>query len=227
MIIEGSKTDGTPKTVAVNDDGKVLVEGSIGLDASDINIGNVDIVSLPALAAGTNSIGAVSSNSVVSSATITRPADTTAYAAKDVISTAVGAVIEFTGMARANAGTGTIVRARLMTSQKTNVALYRLHLFHTAPTVIADNSPYTLLYANAANRIGSIDFPALSTEDATNSTAAAGMRPSYDGSYAPPNLWYKCKSDGTSLYGILETLSAFTSDSAQNFFIELGADGLS
>ena len=180
-----------------------------------------------ALPAGTNSIGAVSSNSVVSSATITRPADTTAYVAKDVVSTLAGAVIEFTGMARANAGTGTIVRARLMTSQKTNVALYRLHLFHTAPSPIADNSPYLLLYANAANRIGSIDFPALGTEDPTNSTSAASMRPSYDGSYNAPNLWYKCATADTKLYGILETLSAFTPDSAQTFFIELGADGLS
>ena len=186
----------------------------------------VEAVSGP-LPAGTNSIGAVSSNSVVQSATITRPADTTPYAARDVISTTLGAVIEFPNMARANAGTGTIVRARLMTSQKTNVALYRLHLFHTAPTAIADNSPYTLLYANAANRIGSIDFPALGTEDPTNSTSAAGMRPSYDGSYNAPNLWYKCATADTKLYGILETLSAFTPDSAQNFFIELGADGLS
>ena len=182
---------------------------------------------LVALATGSSTTNPVSTNSVVSSATITRPADTTAYAAKDVVSTLAGAVIEFTGMARANAGTGTIVRARLMTSQKTNVALYRLHLFHTAPTAIADNSPYLLLYANAANRIGSIDFPALSTEDSTNSTAAAGMRPSYDGSYNAPNLWYKCATADTKLYGILETLSAFTPDSAQTFFIELGADGLS
>lgn len=201
----------------------VSVEG--GITIGDITLSNVEIsndVGNPVPV-----VGAVSSNSVVSSATITRPADTTAYVAKDVVSTLAGAVIEFTGMALANAGTGTIVRARLMTSQKTNVALYRLHLFHTAPSPIADNSPYLLLYANAANRIGSIDFPALSTEDPTNSTSAASMRPSYDGSYNAPNLWYKCKSDGTSLYGILETLSAFTPDSAQTYFIELGADGLS
>lgn len=221
MIFEGKGPDGQPKTLAVDANGNLNIDiGAVTIDGVEIknDAGNPVLVS-----------GAVSSNSVVSSATITRPADTTAYAAKDVVSNSTSApvVLTFSGMARANAGTGTIVRARLMTSQKTNVALYRLHLFHTAPTVIADNSPYTLLYANAANRIGSIDFPALSTEDSTNSTAAASMRPSYDGSYNAPNLWYKCKSDGTSLYGVLETLSAFTPDSAQTFFIELGADGLS
>lgn len=178
------------------------------------------------LAAGTNSIGAVASNSVLSSATVTRPSDTTAYAAKDAIGPTVAAVIEFAGMARANGGTGTIVKARLMTNQSTNTAQFRLHLFHTAPTPIADNSPYTLLAANQANRVGMIDFPACSTEG-TGSDAAASMRPSSDGSYPPPNLWYKTASADTKLYGILETLTAFTPASAQTVFVELGADGLS
>ena len=185
----------------------------------------VAAVPIGATPAGGNSIGAVSSNSVVRSATITRPADTTAYAANDVISTLAGAVLEFSGMARAVGGTGTIVRARLMTDQSTMIARCRLHLFHTAPTAIADNSPYTMLYANAANRIGSIDFPALNTEG-TGSTGAGAMRPSYDGAYAPPNLWYQCAAADTKLYGILEIKDAATPASAQNFFIELGADGL-
>lgn len=163
-----------------------------------------------------------SSAAIVASATITRPADTTAYAAKDVISTGAGAVLTFANMGRVVSGSGIILRARLLTNQKTNVASYRLHLFHTAPSAIADNSPYLLLYANAANRIGMIDFPACVTEDATNSTAAASMRPSSDGSYPPPNLWYKCAAADTSLYGILETLSAFTPASAQQYYIELG-----
>lgn len=160
--------------------------------------------------------------SFLASATITRPADTTAYAAKDVISTGAGAILTFPGMGRVNGGSGLILRARLMTSQKTNVAQCRLHLFHTAPTAIADNSPYLLLYANAANRVGMIDFPAMTTEDATNSTAASAMRPSSDGNSLPPNLWYQCAAGDTALYGILETLTAFTPASAQTYFIELG-----
>lgn len=199
--------------------------GKLGAN-SGVDIGDVDVTSLPALPAGTNSIGAVASNSVLSSATVTRPTNTDAYAAKDVISTAVGAVIEFTGMARANGGTGTIVKARLMTSQSTNTAQYRLHLFHTQPTAIADNAQYAMLIANQANRVGMIDFPAAATEG-TGSDVAATMRPSSDGSYPPPNLWYKCAANDTKLYGILETIGAFTPASGQTFFIELGADGLS
>jgi hypothetical protein len=194
------------------------------LRASDVKV-TLDSETV-ALAGGTNSIGAVASNSVLSSATITRPADTTPYAAKDVISTAVGAVIEFAGMARAVGGTGTIVKARLMTNQSTNVAQYRLHLFHTAPTPIADNAQCAMLDANKANRVGMIDFPSCATEG-TGSDAAATMRPSSDGSYPAPLLWYKCAAADTKLYGILETISAFTPASGQTFFIELGADGLS
>ena len=158
-------------------------------------------------------------------AEITRPNDTTAYIAKDVIasSTSSPVVITFSDMARVIGGSGVIIRARLMTDQKTNTASYRLHLFHTAPTAIADNSPYTMLYLNATNRIGAIDFGAMATEDATNSTAAATMRPSYDGSYPPPNLWFKTNSDTKNIYGILTTLSAFTPAAQQKFFIELSA----
>ena len=183
---------------------------------------------LVALATGSSASNPVSSNSVLASATITRPANTTAYDAKDAISDSTSAptVITFSGMARVNAGAGTIVKARLITNQSTNVSQFRLHLFHTAPTPINDNSPYTMLWANRDKRIGMIDFPAATTEYSTSDCAAA-MRPSSDGSYPPPNLWYKCASADTKLYGLLETLSAFTPASEQVFFIELGADGLS
>lgn len=164
-------------------------------------------------------------NSAVVSVELTRPADTTAYAAKDVISdsTSSPSVLTFANFARVNEGSGMIIRARLMTHQKTNTASYRLHLFHTAPPAINDNSPYTLLYANAANRIGAVDFGAMATEDATNSTAAASMRPSADGGYPTPNLWFQATSGSRAIYGILETLSAFTPASGQKFTVELAA----
>lgn len=167
----------------------------------------------------------VSAGSVVVGVELTRPADTTAYAAKDVVSDSTSAptVLTFANFARANGGTGIIVRARLMTDQKTNTAAYRLHLFHTAPTAINDNSPYTMLYANAAYRIGMIDFPACATEDSTNSTAAASMRPSADGSSGPPNLWFGCAAESRAIYGVLETTGAFTPASGQKFYVELAA----
>lgn len=156
---------------------------------------------------------------------LTRPANTDAYTAKDVVSnsTSAPAVLTFANFARANGGSGIIVRARLMTDKKDCTASFRLHLFHTAPTAINDNSPYLLLYANAANRIGMIDFPALATEDPTNSTAASSMRPSSDGAYGAPNLWFEADAGSRALYGILEATSAFTPASGQKFYVELAA----
>ena len=214
-----------------NDTGNpVPVSGTVALGAgtasigklaanSGVDIGDVDVTSLPA------HLGTVASNVSKVGVELTRPADTTAYTAKDVVcgSTGSPSVLTFADFARVNQGSGIIIRARLMTDQKTCTAGFRLHLFHTAPTPIADNSPYLLLYANAANRIGMIDFPAMTSEDSTNSTAASTMRPSSDGSYGTPNLWYQAAAASRAIYGILETTSAFTPASGQKFYLELAA----
>jgi hypothetical protein len=163
------------------------------------------------------------SRSASASATILRPANTDAYAIKDVVSTASGAILTFANLVAVNGGSGILTKAMLLTSQKTNTAAYRLHLFNTAPTAIADRSPFLLLYTHAGTRIGAIDFPAAATEGATNSTAAASSRPSADGASTPPNLWFKCAASSKNLYGILETLAVFTPDSAQTYYIELAA----
>lgn len=201
----------------VNADGKLKVDAAVSVDA--ITIGDVEIK---------NDAGnpiPVSSGAIVVGVELTRPADTTAYTAKDVVSDSTSAptVLTFANFARVNAGSGIIVRARLMTDQKTNTAQFRLHLFHTAPTATNDNSPYLMLYSNAANRIGMIDFPAMTSEDSTNSTAAATMRPSSDGAYGPPNLWYQAAAASRAIYGVLEAVTAFTPASGQKFYIELAA----
>lgn len=174
---------------------------------------------------GTANIGYVGSSGAIVGVEFTRPADTTAYAAKDVVcnSTSAPTVITFANFARINNGTGIIVKARLMTDQITNTSTFRLHLFHTSPNAINDNSPYLMLYGNATNRIGMIDFPAMATEDGTNSTAAAASRPSSDGSFSTPNLYFQAASASRALYGILETTTAFTPASGQKFYVELSA----
>lgn len=217
MLIEGVKlSNGAVAPVTIDDSGRIYISSVFGEVEIKNDSGNpVPVSSSSVLVAG-----------LVNGGAFTRPDDTTAYAAKDVISNSTSSpyVITFAGMGRVTGGSGTIVKARLMTSQKTCTAQLRLHLFHTAPTAINDNSPYLMLYSNAANRVGMIDFPACATEDPTNSTAAGSMRPSSDGSYGPPNLWYKCAVADTALYGVLETLSVFTPDNAQTFYVELGSE---
>ena len=155
----------------------------------------------------------------------TRPADTTAYAAKDVVSDSASAptVGTVAGVVSTAGGSGLIVKARLLTDQKTCTAQFRVHLYSTAPTAKNDNDPFTFLYANADKRIGAVDLPACTTEDATNSTAAYASRPSSDGSSGVPNLLFKCASGSTTIYWILETLSAFTPASGQKFYLELSS----
>jgi hypothetical protein len=168
--------------------------------------------------AGENHLGEVGGKLTTSTASFTRPADTTAYAAKDAVSNSTTAptVLTFTGAGRAAGGTGYITGVRLTTDQSTNGAQFRLHLYAIAPTAINDNAAQTLLWADRAKRIGYIDIGPLVTEGA-GSDAAGALN-------ADIRLPYKCDTADTHLYGLLETLTAFTPASAQNFHIALALD---
>jgi hypothetical protein len=161
-------------------------------------------------------LGMVSGQGSAVSAEITRPGGATPYAVNDVIGyTAGAALIPFTNIARVNGGTGYIVKARLMTSQKTNVASYRLHLYaDNTPTPIADNALFTLLWANRAVRVGYIDLQNMGTEDPMGSDCAVAFT-------GDIRLHFTTALASRTLYGVLETKSVFTPDAAQVFFIEL------
>lgn len=154
---------------------------------------------------------------------VTRPANTTAYTALDAISDSTSAptALSFALAGRGSGQYGMIVKALLLTDQKTCTARLRLHLFQTAPTAINDNSPYLTLYANAAIWVGQIDFPALATEDPSNSTCAVAQQLSQP-------LPYLCAANGaaadTTLYGLLEAIDAFTPASGQKFYVKLTAE---
>lgn len=140
---------------------------------------------------------------------------TTAYVAKQVYNAAVGAGLTFANMAGAVGGGGVIVKARIATDQKTNVARFRLHLWKVAPTFLNDYANFLYLYANEANYLGPIDFDALQTEDPTNSTAAYSQRV---GNLLP----FVCGATA-SLFGEIEVLDAFTPASAQKVTVTLTA----
>lgn len=153
-----------------------------------------------------------------SAVTLTRPSNTDAYAAKDAVSNSTSAptVLTFAAAARVNGGSGYITRVRLMTNQSANVARFRLHLYHTAPTPINDNAACTLLWANRANRIGYIDLPACQTEG-TGSDAANAQNDTV-------RLPFICGASAQAIYGLFETLDAFTPASGQVFYLELMID---
>jgi len=202
------------KSTGLGTDDDPLIIG-LNVAAGTNNIGDVDIASI---AAGETHIGEVGGRMEPVAATLTRPADTTAYAAKDAVSDSTSAptVLTFANLARVNAGHGYIVKWRLMTNQSTCVARFRLHLYHTAPTAINDNTAHTLLWANRANRIGYIDFPACQTEGTGSDAANAQVK--------DERISFKCASGSRAVYGLLETLDVFTPASGQVFYVELTSD---
>lgn len=139
-----------------------------------------------------------------------RPADIVAYAVKDVVGD--GTTRSFT-IGDVNGQSGIIKKARLISNDKALVGQFRVHIYNTAPTAIADNAPNTILYVNKSGYVGFIDFAAMITED-TASTASFSISTGLD-------LSYVLASADNKLYYVLETLSVFTPVASTAFYIEL------
>jgi len=208
----------TSGTATVYLEGSSIASGMFLSRSIPTGVNAIGTVGVTSITAGETHIGEVGGPHAVVSDTFARPNDTTGYTAKDAVSnTGAAANRTFTNIARVNAGSGIIIKARLMSDNKALVGRYRLHLFNAAPTAIADNSPYLLLYANAASRIGTIDFAAMATEDPTNSTASMSLNTSI-------RLAFTCAAASRTLYGILETLDAYTPGASTNYYLELEAE---
>lgn len=132
----------------------------------------------------------------------------------------IARLFRLTNAARIAAQNGYVVKGQLDTDQKTCVARVRIHIFNAPVPAILDNSPYTKLWTNRSERSGEINFPALYTEDPTNSTmASAIIDTNSPGSNLP--LGFGTPSAQTDLYFSAETLDAFTPASGQNWYLRL------
>lgn len=215
LLVSGSGTEGSPFTM--NHKEQNSTDSLTALQAINTFISNAtnpfeDVHLLPS----ENFIGVIGGSTKQIGVNFTRPANTTNYDAKDVVSnsTSSPAVLTFTDAIRTNGNSGYVTQAMLITDRKTAVQEFRLHLFKTAPTAINDADPFLLLWTDKDRYLGSVDFPALSSEDPTNSTAAVaitqGLRLAIQGDPSVDNI-----------YGILETLTAYSATSGQNFHIRL------
>lgn len=153
-------------------------------------------------------------------AELVRPADTTAYAANDVVSnnTSASTLLAFDVM-REGGTSAYLVSARLTTNQKSITPRIRVHVFNaTSVTVAADNAAYKSVYADFSKRVAVFDLPALTTAaDTTNS----------DSSHASDHtlrIPVSAAPGDTKLYVLLETLDAFTPTSGQKFSLALTVD---
>lgn len=219
---------GSGATIAADDIAGVKhqrVKISLGADGSATDLpgdgtngADVDVTRLPA---GEAHLGQLGGSMVEVVKEFTRPADTTAYTAGDMVSdsTIATTMQVLPNVARVNGGSGYITGMRLITDKKSITPRFRVRLFHTAGAGLAiDNDPYKSLYADIAKRVGYVDLPAMSTPaDATNSTQSE----SQDLGLRVP---FVCDGGSRDLLYALEALDAFTPASGQKFSLKIVCD---
>lgn len=141
-------------------------------------------------------------------ATIPRPSNATAYTALDVVgiadattpANAGSAVLDLSPPGGANKALY-VESLRLSTDQATvpaGMTTLRLHLYDTIPTAILDNAPFVRSPADAANYLGYVDTGTMVADGGSVVNVASSV-----------NLRIALKSTG-KLYGILQTIGAFT-----------------
>lgn len=204
-------TPGTGKTIAADDIGGVLHQRakiSIGPDgsATDLAFGQGAMAaSIPVAIASNQSTLPVNQ---VSSAydvkvSITRPADTTAYTAGDVVG-ATAAAIQFASVGPAAASV-MITGAELeidVSAIPSGMTSFALHLYNvTPPSALADNAAFDLAAGDRAAYLGKIDLGSPVDLGSTLYVSAE-------------NINKQVKLSGTDLFGYLVTAGAYTPNSA-------------
>lgn len=138
-----------------------------------------------------------------------RPADTTAYAIGDVISTLAGAVITFADIVDVAGDYVWVEAVKLFMSTAVATALAaELNLFAVAPAVIADNAAWAPTDAEMLNWVAGIPL--------TNSFAGTVNR-----NYITSALAMPCKTVDKNLYGVLVARNAYVPTSAETFDLTL------
>jgi hypothetical protein len=149
--------------------------------------------------------GTVSGTGYSASASFTRPADTNAYAALDVVadSTSAPTVLTFSGIGPTG---GKILIDQLtleidVGSVPSGMGAFRLHLFNAAPTAINDNAAFNLPSGDRAKYLGYIETPTPVDLGDTLWSETEGMG-------------FPVRKQVTlvtaALYGILQTQNAYT-----------------
>lgn len=141
-----------------------------------------------------------------STVTITRPSNTTAYTAGDVVGDTGGSAILTLSSVGPSGGFVLIQSISLVFSDSTvpsGMGAFRIHLYSATPTAIADNAAFDLVSGERANYMGYIDIPTPQDFGSTLYTQA---------DY--PGRLVKLAAASTSLFAEIETRGAYTPVSA-------------
>lgn len=153
-------------------------------------------------------------------AAYTRPADTTAYAAGDVVanSTSAATILTFSNMARALGLGGVIQNAALIMSTAAATKLSaELFLFDTAPTMQNDNAAFAPSDSELDKCLGVIVFDGTSTSNGARTTGNGCAIVT-----GAISLSYQCAATAKDLYGVLVARNAYTPGNAETLRVRLG-----
>jgi hypothetical protein len=148
-----------------------------------------------------------------STATITRPSNTTAYTAGDVVGDTGGSAIISLTTAGPTAGFVIIQSISLVFSDSavpSGMGAFRLHLYSASPTAIADNAAFDLVSGERATYMGFIDLP-------TPADFGSSLYTQTD----YPGRLIKLGAASTTLFAELETRGAYTPVSASTVAIRV------
>lgn len=197
-----------------------LVDGT--LDSSAAIAGDATYgldVDITRIAAGESHLGQVGGRSIIVSSSVTRPADTTAYAAGDAVtnSTSSPTVITFDGVTRITNGSGVITAASMIDSaNQSTKGIFELWLFSTSATPDNDNSAFTPTDGETEALIGVIPFNVCYVGDAT---AGAGGNCVYP--VTGLSIPFVAASSTDDIYGLIVVRNAYTPVSAEKFTLRL------
>jgi hypothetical protein len=149
--------------------------------------------------------------------TITRPSDTAAYNAGDVVGDTSGSAIITFATIGPTAGhvwiTGVDLRVDL-SAVPSGMTSFRLHLYSASPTAIADNAAWDLVSGDRAAYLGYVDVGSPADLVSTLFVQTDNI-----------NKKVKLASASTTLYGLLVTNGAYTPTSAATLAIRLHTEG--
>ena len=148
-------------------------------------------------------------------ATFTRAANTTAYAARDVVSgDGVTTPLRLADVVDINGGSGRIVDVILECDEPTVTnGTFNIHFFNASHTVAADNAAFASLHANADEYQGFCPVTlAAAGEGAVGRNS--GKVVSAEGTLPIP---FVCASGDNDLYVVIEATAAYTPKSAGAF----------
>lgn len=178
---------------------------------SDIKSRLPQTVGQKAASASLSTVEAANRVSTVDS--FAKSSGTTAYTAGDVVGPATTpAVQNLANVVAAVGGAGAIKLVKITTNNATVTnGNFRVYFYTVAPTAIADNSPFTLLWADRAKLVGKVDITLLS--EGSGSDAACG--------HASVDIPFVCDAADTDLYAVIVAEGAYTPASGQSFQLDV------